>query len=342
MARDINIDLIDEEQLNEKLMLKPGPNGWELYSKLVAEAYLAAPKYESRAVPHFEAMIPFVNKMFKRIQNKVNVEFVNYHAYSNADELRSDVFYNHTMKIATVDAVHDVFDPETNAKFRAVHDYMSHIQAIGSRGTDFSLKGEIQSYNTHLKTMPPMAWPALFTEIVGQASTYFHQGGQFAEQKICLLDGFDYENIGMVDGYDIVNKELVKKDTMDEMYSSSGKIGGHMHTKVSAEDEYEGHKKRSERQGLQNFKNESKNQGIDKHIDAKVQDSGEYQTKTIKQYDQDRGDYLFLGKNKQTGGGKGHKSATKKRSKSAPPMGEGKKDRLKRKVKIKITQRNNK
>ena len=28
MSRDINIDLIDEEQLYEKLMLKPGPNGW--------------------------------------------------------------------------------------------------------------------------------------------------------------------------------------------------------------------------------------------------------------------------------------------------------------------------
>ena len=62
--------------------------------------------------------------------------------------------------------------------------------------------------------MPPASWPALFTEIVGQASTYFYQGGQFAEQKIALLDGFDYENIGVVDGYDIIDKELVKKEEM--------------------------------------------------------------------------------------------------------------------------------
>ena len=217
LPRDMTIGLIDEEQLKEKLMLKPGPNGWDLYSKLVAEAYLAAPSFEERAVPHFEAMIPFVNKMFKRIESKIDVHFVEEHPYANVKELRDDVFNNQTMKVSTLDAEHDIFDPQTNAKFRAVHDFMSHIQAIGSRGTDFSLKGEIQSYNTHLKTMPPASWPALFTEIVGQASTYFYQGGQFAEQKIALLDGFDYENIGVVDGYDIVDKELVKKQENEKM-----------------------------------------------------------------------------------------------------------------------------
>ena len=214
LPRDMTVNLIDEEHLNEKLMLKPGPNGWDLYSKLVAEAYLAAPSFEARAVPHFEAMIPFVNKMFKRIESKINVHFVEEHPYANVKELRDDVFNNQTMKVSTLDAEHDIFDPKTNAKFRAVHDFMSHIQAIGSRGTDFSLKGEIQSYNTHLKTMPPASWPALFTEIIGQASTFFYQGGEFGEQKIALLDGFDYENIGVVDGYEIVDKELVKKEKM--------------------------------------------------------------------------------------------------------------------------------
>ena len=212
IPRDATIKMVDEEQINEKLVLKPGPNGWDLYSKLVAEAYLAAPAFEERAVPHFEAMIPFVNKMFKQIESKIDVQFVDYHAYSNVKELRDDVFNNGVMKIATVDAEHDVFDPQTNAKFRAVHDFMSHVQAIGSRGTDFSLKGEIQSYNAHIKTMPPKSWPALFTEIIGQASTYFYQNGEFGEQKIALLDGFDYQNIGVVEGYDIVNKELVKSE----------------------------------------------------------------------------------------------------------------------------------
>ena len=196
--------------LNEKLMLKPGPNGWDLYAQLVADAYLAAPKFEQRAVSSFEALIPFVEKMFQRIQSRVDVEFVDYHPYESAEELRQDVNKTGTMKIATVDAEHEVFDELTNAKFRAIHDYMSHIQAIGSRGTEFTLRGELAAYNTHLKTTPPSAVPALFTEVVGQVSVY-NVLGDFAEQKICLLDGFDYFNIGVVDGYDIINKELIKQ-----------------------------------------------------------------------------------------------------------------------------------
>jgi hypothetical protein len=198
------------EYLNEKLMLKPGPSGWELYAQLVADAYLAAPKYESRAASSFEAFIPFIEKMFKRIQSRVNVEFVDYHPYESAQELRQDVNATDTMKIATIDAEHEIFDEITNAKFRAIHDYMSHIQAIGSRGTEFTLRGELAAYNTHLKTTPKAAVPALFTEVVGQVCTY-NITGKFAEQKICLLDGFDYYNVGAVDGYDIVNKELIKQ-----------------------------------------------------------------------------------------------------------------------------------
>mgnify|MGYP003630087199 FL=1 len=202
---------LEEQNLTEKLMLKPGPDGWDKYAELVAKAYLAAPKFEQRAVPHFEAMTPFVNKMFKQISSRVKIEFVDYHPYKDAQELRDEVKQTGILKIATIDAEHDVFDEETNAKFRAIHDYMAHIQAIGSRGTEFSLKGEIAAYNTHLKTIPQQAIPALFTEVVGQVCVNVIQNGVFAEQKICLLDGFDYINIGVVDGYDIVNKELVKK-----------------------------------------------------------------------------------------------------------------------------------
>jgi hypothetical protein len=202
---------LNEEPLNEKMMLKPGPNGWDLYARLVGEAYLAAPKFEQRAVPHFEALTPFINKMFDQISTRVDIQFVDYHPYKDAQELRDEVKQTGVLRIATIDAEHDIFDEETNAKFRAIHDYMAHIQAIGSRGTEFTLKGELAAYNTHLKTIPQQAIPALFTEVVGQVCANFVQGGVFAEQKICLLDGFDYTNIGVVDGYDIVNKELVKK-----------------------------------------------------------------------------------------------------------------------------------
>ena len=60
--------------ITEKLMLKS--DQWDLYGKLVDDAYVAAPEFESSAVSSFEALDPFVSKMFKRIQGVVDVQFV--------------------------------------------------------------------------------------------------------------------------------------------------------------------------------------------------------------------------------------------------------------------------
>jgi hypothetical protein len=87
-----------------------------------------------------------------------------------------------------------------------VHDFIVHI--LGDH--PFGDKGEIASYNNHAKLAPPEALPALFTEVIGQVCAYYASGGKFAEQKICLLDNFDYYKIGIVDGYNIVNKQLIK------------------------------------------------------------------------------------------------------------------------------------
>ena len=203
---------LSEEELNEKLMLKPGPNGWDLYAKLVGDAYMAAPKFEQRAVKHYQDLVPFINNMYKKVRSQVEIQLVDYHPYEDANDLRTSVKKTGILKVATIDSEHDIFDLKTNIKFRAVHDYMSHIQAIGSKGTEFTLRGELAAYNAHLKTVPPSAYPALFTEVVGQVCAYHTRGGVFQEQKICLLDGFDYVNIGIVEGYDIINKELVKKE----------------------------------------------------------------------------------------------------------------------------------
>jgi len=209
--------------LNEKLVLKPGPDGWDLYAELITEAYLAAPVFEERAVPAFEALIPFVEKMYKQIGSRVKVEPVDYHPYdvgldvdvTGADRMRKSVEDTGVLQISTADADHPIFDKETNVKFRAVHDYMTHIQPKKPAGFTSSkvigsIHQELRSYNIHAKTVPRDGIPALFTEVVGQVCT-FYVTGKFAEQKVCLLDGFDYINVGVVDGYDIVNKQLVKK-----------------------------------------------------------------------------------------------------------------------------------
>ena len=66
-----------------------------------------------------------------------------------------------------------------------------------------------------MMTVPEAAREALFTEVVGQAS-YFINYGEFPEQKITILEGFDKHNLGVVDpvltGYrlDKERKELIK------------------------------------------------------------------------------------------------------------------------------------
>jgi len=194
--------------LTEKLMLKPGPNGWDLYGKLVAEAYAKAPDFDPAAVSSFEALEPFVNKMFKQIQSRVDVQFVDEDPYPSEKEMCQDAMQNGVLKIWKGGTDHPVFDPELNVKLRTVHDYMTHCQ----RNTNFTLPGEIASFNGHMMTVPEAAREALFTEVVGQAS-YFINYGKFPKQKIAILEGFDKFNVGDVKGYKIINKELVKDET---------------------------------------------------------------------------------------------------------------------------------
>ncbi len=152
-----------------------------------------------------------IEKMFKQIQSRVSVEFVEEDPYKDDVDMRRQVGETGVLKIWKGGTDHPIFDSELNLKLRAVHDYMAHIQALGHRGTGFDMRGELQAYNTHLKTIPPAAAPALFTEVIGQAS-FFLNYGDFPKQKIVLLPGFDYFNLGVVDGYDIINKELYKED----------------------------------------------------------------------------------------------------------------------------------
>jgi hypothetical protein len=197
--------------LTERLVLKPGPNGWDLYGELVAQAYEKAPSFDPDAVSAFKDLEPFVNKMFNQIQSRVSIQFVDEDPYPSEIEMCQDAMQNGVLKIWRGGTEHPVFDPELNLKLRTVHDYMTHCQ----RSTDFGLQGEIASYNAHMKTVPPSAAGALFTEVVGQAS-YFIKRGFFPEQKIAILPGFDFVNVGVVDpeitGYELdpERKELIK------------------------------------------------------------------------------------------------------------------------------------
>lgn len=226
-------NLIKEEMekllLNEgiqNLVRHPHENGWELYAKLVADAYKRAPLYEERAVDSFKAMIPFYNKMHKRITRKeVTPRPVDYHPYdvgggvedtTSVDRLRQDYKQTGGFEVATIDSEHPILSPEENVTARTVHDYMSHIQpkhpaGFSSPTEPGSILQEIKAYNIHLKTLPPKAAPALFTEVLGQVC-HFYVYGDFIEQKVALLDGFDYLNPGIVypkTGYENQGRILV-------------------------------------------------------------------------------------------------------------------------------------
>jgi hypothetical protein len=161
------------------------------FARAVADAYAAAPLYDQEAIPSYEALAKSLEKTFKQIQSKVDVRFVEGQPYSNEKEMTDAVKKTGILYISTDFNEHPFFTPEQNLKFRAVHDWYTHI----ATGSEFSQRGEIKAYNNQAKVTPRAALPALFTEVVGQAM-YATVHGDFPEQKVAILKGFDYYNVG--------------------------------------------------------------------------------------------------------------------------------------------------
>jgi hypothetical protein len=208
--------------LSEKLLLKD----WNLYRKMVAEAYNNAPSFEKSAVKHWEALNDSNRKLFKRLLSKTKItliseddsqvgtllelsgrpyiiEKIEGEPYDSQKEMKEQWEQTGNLMISIDHSTHPIFSVSDNVIFRCVHDFIVHV--LGDH--PFGDKGEIASYNNHAKMAPPEALPALFTEIVGQAC-YAVEYGEFPEQKIAILDGFDYRDVGSVEGYEIKDKEL--------------------------------------------------------------------------------------------------------------------------------------
>lgn len=196
----------------EKMML----NNYDEYAKLVADAYEAAPEYDKSVLPSYRALIEHaVNKLYPQILGKgIDIQFVEDDPYENRNQMAEDVYKNGVLKISKLFNNHPVFTKEENLKFRAVHDYYTHIVC----NQDFGLRGELKAYNTHARLAPPLALPALFTEVVGQACYAIVNGKvddngdfipAFGDQKIAELPGFDYMKVGEVKGRSISNKNLI-------------------------------------------------------------------------------------------------------------------------------------
>lgn len=199
------------EALSEKMVVNRVSS--KEYAKCVANAYEDAPVYDKSAEPYWKALADSNDKLFKRLLSKVDVIFTSEHPkrdklkllgkdykliqhkdpYSSAKQMADDVKKNGRIMISADHSDHPIFSVEQNIIFRTVHDYIVHI--LGKK--EFGLYGELQSYNLHAKMLPVKARPAAFTEIVGQVCWYDVFGG-FPVQKVAILEGFDYVNVGYV------------------------------------------------------------------------------------------------------------------------------------------------
>ena len=213
--------------LKEKLELK----NWDNYIVLIANTYNAMPDYDSSVTKHWDALNKSNHTLFQRLLSKVNVIFTsndkskagsiaidgrNFKVihmnqgdeYQTQSEMKQSFEKTGKLFISMDHSEHPIFSVEDNIVFRTVHDYMAHI--LGNH--DFGAKGEIASYNRHVKMAPKEAIPALFSEVVGQAATTIVTNS-FPKQKIGVMEGFDYINLGLVDddSYEIIDKVLVKK-----------------------------------------------------------------------------------------------------------------------------------
>jgi hypothetical protein len=163
------------------------------YCEAVAKAYDKAPLVDANEAWRWKKLAAHVQRFYKRMLTKIDVEFVPGQPYDNAKQMRREVNRTGVLYISTDYNEHPVFTPKQNLKLRAVHDYIVHILP-GKGGPDFSQRGEIRAYNLHRRLAPPDTWPALFTEVAAQAC-YNTVRGEFPVQKIAVLP-FDHYNVG--------------------------------------------------------------------------------------------------------------------------------------------------
>jgi hypothetical protein len=217
------------------------------YVMVVAEEFHKLPKVDPDEVWRWEELVAHDDRMLPRVANKVKIEFVNGDPYKNQREMMFDIIVNKRMKIyqtvpdESQEGSHPAMTDRQNDVFRAVHDYLGHFgpnaQKVGDyiakhniTHTDdpkfkelrfdrnsFTVRGEMNTFVTHSRLAPPVAIPALFTEIVGQICTYFVTN-DFTVNKVAVIKGIDYRNVGQ-----FISAELTarKKEYMRLLNDSS-------------------------------------------------------------------------------------------------------------------------
>lgn len=123
-----------------------------------------------------------IERAYESLTRKISVSFTERDPYPSFEAMVADVMSNHRMLVFTGGSITPLWDPQTNWKARAVHDW-DHIQ----HAADFSMEGEIDVYRHSAARVPGLA-PLYLSEIVLQAAVQTLTG-VFEEQKLVLPPG---------------------------------------------------------------------------------------------------------------------------------------------------------
>jgi hypothetical protein len=170
------------------------------YAAVVAETYDGKPQIEQQAVPAYKTLLARNEVMLKRLKSDVDVSYTPDDPYRSPEGVGQDIIQNKRLKVFRGGGNHPIMRDDDNNVFRTVHDYYAHVgpnrKTQGTYKThNFTYRGELNAYLVHAKLAPKPAVPALFTEVIGQAS-YFLIMNQFPQQKAVILEGFDYYQLG--------------------------------------------------------------------------------------------------------------------------------------------------
>lgn len=113
-----------------------------------------------------DAEVRRIDQAFDELTKKIGVKFVAHDPYASFEEMRDRVRAERMMLVWTGGSDTPLWDPVTNWKARAVHDW-DHIQ----HGLDFSMEGEAGSFRVAAARMPGLA-PLYLSEIALQAAVY--------------------------------------------------------------------------------------------------------------------------------------------------------------------------
>jgi hypothetical protein len=151
----------------------------------ISDAYMAAPSWDGRAIPAYDALRDETIEQFRALP--IDVQVVPYDPYTDAQSMAADLA-EHRLKVYSTAACgnpHPFLNDTVNDMFRALHDAFGHA----ATGAEFDSHGEEAAWLKHSQMYSPLARSALATETRGQncAFTFHYKGLRFPEQKVALL-----------------------------------------------------------------------------------------------------------------------------------------------------------